>query len=123
MEAVCASPSRGARGAPLAARPPRGYVGAVRIRSWNVNGLRAAMKKGLPQWLAQTAPDIVGLQEVRAQRDQLDAELAALSAWSVHLSSAERKGWSGTALLSLEIRRPNLETVFLALTGRSLRDA
>lgn len=72
----------------------------MRIRSWNVNGLRAAMKKGLPQWLAQTAPDIVGLQEVRAQRDQLDAELAALSSWSVHLSSAERKGWSGTALLS-----------------------
>ena len=61
------------------------------------------MNKGFPEWLARAAPDVVGLQEVRAQREQLTAELAALAHLSVHLSSAERKGYSGTALLS---RRP-----------------
>lgn len=58
------------------------------------------MKKGLPEWLARTSPDVVGLQEVRAQPDQLEDELAALAPLSVHLSAAERKGYSGTALLS-----------------------
>ncbi|MBI1946580.1 MAG: exodeoxyribonuclease III [Deltaproteobacteria bacterium] len=72
----------------------------MRVRSWNINGLRAAMKKGLPEWLASTRPDLVGLQEVRAQADQITDELAALAPWSVHLSCAERKGYSGTALVS-----------------------
>ncbi len=72
----------------------------MRVRSWNINGLRAAMKKGLRQWLTQTRPDIVGLQEVRAQPEQLEAELAALADHAVHLSCAERKGYSGTALVS-----------------------
>lgn len=72
----------------------------MRIRSWNINGLRAAMKKGLPQWLEQTRPDVVGLQEVRAQPAQLEEELAALAPLSVHLNAAERKGYSGTALVS-----------------------
>lgn len=72
----------------------------MRVRSWNINGLRAAMKKGLPEWLASTRPDVIGLQEVRAQPDQLNAELAALSEFSVHLSCAERKGYAGTALLA-----------------------
>lgn len=72
----------------------------MRVRSWNVNGLRAAMKKGLPEWLSRTRPDIVGLQEVRAQPDQIADELAALERFVVHLSCAERKGYSGTALLS-----------------------
>lgn len=73
----------------------------MRVRSWNINGLRAAMKKGLRQWLTSTRPDIVGLQEVRAQPDQLTDELAALADHVVHLSCAERKGYSGTGLLSL----------------------
>lgn len=76
----------------------------MRVRSWNVNGLRAVMSKGFPQWLKKTAPDIVGVQEVRALPEQLEEELAKLSklpsAQHVHLSPAERKGYSGVGLFS-----------------------
>ncbi len=84
----------------------------VRILSWNVNGLRAAVKKGFPSWLARSRADIVGIQEVRAQPDDLPPELspAALARrWHVHYSPARRKGYSGVAMFS---RRPpdSLET-------------
>jgi exodeoxyribonuclease III len=78
----------------------------MRVRSWNVNGLRAVMAKGFPSWLKKSAPDIVGVQEVRAQPEQLEEHLAKLrrtSPWHVHISPAERKGYSGVGLLS---RRP-----------------
>ena len=72
----------------------------MRIRSWNVNGLRAVMQKGFKRWLTTTAPDIVGLQEVRAHPEQLTAEIKKLQATFFHLSPAERKGYSGVGLLA-----------------------
>jgi exodeoxyribonuclease-3 len=72
----------------------------MRIRSWNVNGLRAVMTKGFPRWLKATSPDIVGVQEVRAQPEQLDAEMKMLRGHHVHISAAERKGYSGVGLIS-----------------------
>ena len=72
----------------------------MRIVSWNVNGIRAAMAKShLDEWLKKTRPDIVGLQEVRAMPEQIQAELARLSTWSVSISSAQKKGYSGVGLL------------------------
>jgi exodeoxyribonuclease-3 len=83
-------------------RANRAFLGRVQIRSWNVNGLRAVMRKGFSRWLKQTAPDIVGLQEVRARHEQLANELKRLRArdYHVHISAAERKGYSGVGLLS-----------------------
>ena len=77
----------------------------MRIRSWNVNGLRAVMQKGFTRWLTRSAPDIVGVQEVRAHPEQLSAELRKLKALHVHIAPAVRKGYSGVGLLSL--RRPD----------------
>lgn len=72
----------------------------MRIVSWNVNGLRAAARKGFLDWLESCGAEIVGLQEVRARREQLPAEVASPEGWHVDVVAAERKGYSGVALYS-----------------------
>lgn len=75
----------------------------MRIISWNVNGLRACIRKGFLSWLETCGAEIVGLQEVRSRRQQLPPEILELEGWHLHVASAERKGYSGVALFS---RRP-----------------
>ncbi len=72
----------------------------MRIVSWNVNGIRAATKKGLAAWLAKDAPAIFGAQEVRAKPEQIPSEIAALDDLHQHYCPAERPGYSGVAILS-----------------------
>ena len=72
----------------------------ARIYSWNVNGLRAATKKGFGEWLAKSRAEIVGLQEVRALPEQLDAKIREPRNWHTHFFPAERKGYSGVGLYS-----------------------
>ncbi len=69
----------------------------LRIASVNVNGVRAAMRKGMAGWLATAAPDIVTLQEVRAQDEHL-AEF--FPDWNVVHDPATAKGRAGVAILS-----------------------
>ena len=74
--------------------------------SWNVNGARAVAKKGFGEWLEEHRKAqrgghlIVGLQEVRAQLDQLPPELAEAEGFHAHFVAAERKGYSGVGILS-----------------------
>jgi exodeoxyribonuclease-3 len=77
----------------------------MRVISWNVNGLRAVMGKGFVRWLNAANVDVVGLQETRAHPEQIADELKKLKkyGWYVTITPAERKGYSGTGLLS---RRP-----------------
>lgn len=75
----------------------------MRIVSWNVNGLRAAARKGFADWIEATGAEIVGLQEVRARFEQLPREIAELDGWHVDVAAAERPGYSGVALYC---RRP-----------------
>lgn len=76
----------------------------LRLLSWNVNGLRAALGKGWLEWLKQDRPHLLGLQETRARLEQLPgqlgAELEALGYRHVWLP-AQKPGYSGTAVLSL----------------------
>lgn len=72
----------------------------LRIYSWNVNGLRAAQKKGFGPWLQQSNADIVGVQEVRALESQLPNELRYPTDYHAHFVAAERKGYSGVGLFS-----------------------
>jgi exodeoxyribonuclease-3 len=74
-----------------------------RLYSWNVNGLRAARKKGFLDWLADVKPDVIGLQETKCHPDQLDEELRNPPGYHTYWASAERKGYSGVALYSREI--------------------
>ena len=68
--------------------------------SWNVNGIRAAEKKGLLDWLAASQADIVALQETKAQPDQLSSALLNPAGYQAAWNSAEKKGYSGTVTYS-----------------------
>ncbi|MCZ6633738.1 MAG: exodeoxyribonuclease III [bacterium] len=72
----------------------------MRIVTWNVNGLRAALRKGFADHLAQMAPDVLLLQEVRALPEQLPDGWEEPEGWHVIWHPAERKGYSGTAVWS-----------------------
>ena len=76
----------------------------MRVVTANVNGIRAAARRGGLEWLAASGADVIGLQEVRASDDQARAELAAsgLAEWHLaHAPSAE-KGRNGVAVLTRE---------------------
>ncbi|MDX2248834.1 MAG: exodeoxyribonuclease III [Bacteroidia bacterium] len=72
------------------------------IISYNVNGIRAAVNKGFLDWLIQESPDIICLQETKAQPDQLDPALLNPEGYHAYWYSAEKKGYSGVAILSKE---------------------
>ncbi|WP_372799538.1 exodeoxyribonuclease III [Litorivivens sp.] len=72
----------------------------MRIASWNVNGIRAAMKKDFTESLATLNADILCLQETKAQDDQVAAALEGVEGYHVYSNSAERKGYSGVAILT-----------------------
>jgi exodeoxyribonuclease-3 len=69
----------------------------VRILSWNVNGIRAAYKKGFIDWFTKENPDILCVQETKAMKEQLADDLINVDGYNSFFSSAERKGYSGTA--------------------------
>lgn len=69
----------------------------MRITTLNVNGLRAADKKGFRTWLAAAKPDVLCLQEVRADAESVDPALWSPEGWAVQWNPAEKKGYSGTA--------------------------
>ncbi|MCZ7551747.1 MAG: exodeoxyribonuclease III [Anaerolineae bacterium UTCFX2] len=81
----------------------------MRITTWNVNGLRAALKKGLMEWVENDPPEALCLQEVRARPEQLDAQalerLRAVYPWMIW-NPAERPGYSGVAVFT---NQPALE--------------
>jgi exodeoxyribonuclease-3 len=72
----------------------------MRILSWNVNGLRAAVRKGFIGWLRRSRAEVVAVQELRARRPQLPPEIERLRVWRWEVAAAERKGYSGVALFS-----------------------
>lgn len=70
----------------------------MKLISWNVNGIRAATKKGLMDWLSAESPDVLCVQETKAHPNQLDEEILAPQGYESFWSSAERKGYSGVAI-------------------------
>lgn len=72
----------------------------MRITTWNVNGLRAALKKGFADHLAQVAPDVLMLQEIRSLPEQIPDEWRDPVGWKTHWNPADKKGYAGTAILS-----------------------
>lgn len=72
----------------------------MRIITYNVNGIRAAIKKDFPNWLKTTKADVVCIQETKAQSDQIPVELFEELGYHVYSYSAEKKGYSGVAIFS-----------------------
>ncbi|MCH8534570.1 MAG: exodeoxyribonuclease III [Flavobacteriaceae bacterium] len=97
----------------------------MKIISYNVNGIRAALKKGLIDWLAEEDADVVCFQETKAQPEQIDDQLFhAIGYPYVYWFSAEKKGYSGVGILCK--KEPKNVTFGTGITymdkeGRNLR--
>ena len=72
----------------------------MKIVTYNVNGLRSALNKGLLEWLAEQRPDVVCLQETKAQPEQIPADTFESLGYQAYYHSARKKGYSGVAILS-----------------------
>jgi exodeoxyribonuclease-3 len=72
----------------------------MKILSFNVNGIRAVVGKTFLEDMQAQAPDVICLQETKATPEQVAAAVAPLSAYQVFANSADRKGYSGTAILT-----------------------
>jgi exodeoxyribonuclease-3 len=72
----------------------------LRLLSWNVNGLRAAVKKGFVDWMMRDSPDVLCLQETKVAEDQVPDQLKSLPGYHCYFNSAARKGRDGVALFS-----------------------
>lgn len=74
----------------------------MKLISWNVNGIRAAVKKDFFEDIQKLNADILCLQETKAQDDEVADALASLDTYIINSNSATQKGYSGTAILSKE---------------------
>lgn len=73
----------------------------MKIISYNVNGIRAAISKGFIEWLHQANPDVICLQEIKAQEDQIPIDEITKAGYPYqYYFSAQKKGYSGVAILS-----------------------
>ena len=73
----------------------------MKIISYNVNGIRAAIKKGFIEWLKNSNTDVICIQEIKANTDQLDLSLFSEIGYKYNYwFSAKKKGYSGVAILS-----------------------
>jgi exodeoxyribonuclease-3 len=97
----------------------------MRIISYNVNGIRAAITKGFLDWLQQANPDVICLQEIKATEDQIPIEEITAAGYPYqYYFSAQKKGYSGVAILSKI--KPNkvvhgTEVTHMDFEGRNLR--
>ncbi len=74
----------------------------MKIISYNVNGIRAAMKKGFIDWLGQADPDVICIQETKAMMEQVDVAQIEAAGYNHYWFSAQKKGYSGVAIFSKE---------------------
>jgi exodeoxyribonuclease-3 len=72
----------------------------MKIITYNVNGIRAAIQKGFLNWLSETDPDILLLQETKAQPDQIPVLDFEMLGYRNYWHSAQKKGYSGVAILT-----------------------
>jgi len=80
----------------------------MRITSWNVNGIRAAMSKGLKEWVLTDSPDVLCLQEIKATPQQLTDEQKDFPGYIVNWNPAVKLGYSGVATFS---KKDNIEPI------------
>ncbi len=83
----------------------------TKILCWNVNGIRAAQRNGFLEWLHKEIPDILCVQETKANPDQLDADLREPSDYQAYWNYPERKGYGGVATFTRERPRRVQNTI------------
>ena len=72
----------------------------MKLISWNVNGLRAIVKKDFFEDIKRMDPDVLCLQETKAQDNEVTKALSQFSNYNIYINSADKKGYSGTVILS-----------------------
>lgn len=72
----------------------------MRIITYNVNGIRAAVKKGFADWLATNPADIICLQEIKAHKEDIPEAAIKAAGYDIYSFSAQKKGYSGVAVLT-----------------------
>ena len=72
----------------------------MKIVCYNVNGLRAAVKHGIQEWITATKPDVICLQETKLQLDQFPSEIFEELGYKSYLFCAQKKGYSGVAIIT-----------------------
>lgn len=72
----------------------------MKIITYNVNGIRAAMNKGLVEWLKAANPDVLCLQEIKATPDQVDVNQFEALGYHLYWYPAQKKGYSGVAIFT-----------------------
>lgn len=88
----------------------------IKLYSWNVNGIRALMKKDLikgksfGEWVKESSADVICLQETKAQKEQLSLETLNIPGYKSYFASAEKKGYSGVAVYVKNDKKPNITT-------------
>jgi exodeoxyribonuclease III len=73
---------------------------SLKIISYNVNGIRAALNKGFAEWMSKESPDVLCMQETKAQPEQIDTLVFEHLGYKSFVNSAEKKGYSGVAVFS-----------------------
>src|SRR5690606_10199163 len=101
------------------------YFLVMKILSYNVNGIRAAIRKGFLEWLQAASPDVICLQEIKATEDQIPVEEITAAGYAYqYYYPAQKKGYSGVAILS---KKEPKQVVFgtgidhMDFEGRNLR--
>ena len=96
----------------------------IKILSYNVNGIRAALRKDLINWIKEANPDIVCFQEIKANEDQFDTSLFEKMGYYNYWFSAQKKGYSGVGIIS-KFKPENVQIGtgidFMDFEGRNLR--
>ncbi len=85
----------------------------MRIISWNVNGIRAILKKGFLDWVEKESPDVICIQETKANSDQVESDAFPPKGYTAFWNSAERKGYSG--VLTLTKKKPKSITMGMGI--------
>jgi exodeoxyribonuclease-3 len=80
----------------------------MKITTWNVNGIRAAMAKGMKEFILDSQPDIMCLQEIKAKPEQIEESIREIPGYFSIWNPAQRPGYSGVAVFS---KKPPLQTV------------
>ena len=74
----------------------------MKIITYNINGIRAALRKDLDKWLKSIDPDVICLQEIKAREEQFDSSVFTNLGYHCYWYSAQKPGYSGTAILCKE---------------------
>ena len=82
----------------------------MKIYSWNVNGVRSCARNGLHEFFRIHTPDVLAIQETKAQKEQLSGEILNVEGYKSFWHSAIRKGYSGTAIYT-KVEPKNIENI------------